>query len=458
MSSPASPTIYLHSPAFFPDRHRAFILEISRRFKLIVPKNSNFEYSPHADIEFAEDLIGEMSSEALQRRFQAGKDALLDYANILYGELARGLGIGSPFESSLNELEDRLRFAFNAAEVFKRAVSRRKIDLVLLSAEYGVASRAIRIEAARRKIACMNIEHGHYVFVATPDLVKDQHDIWAHFTSDFVVLDNHYQTTLMEKFYDLYNHDRRYASPKFLPLGTPIDANGAPPIDPDVAARTLGIDRSKYVVTVMGLWVEPRELLAAFQLQLDEGEYYERVFAAAARCGDRKDIHVIVKMHPALGQFPEEGDHEFFRRLAIKYGVDGLSILTTHLPEVLAVSDVVLFSSVSSVMQDCVLIGKPSAMLIPQSWDYYYHTEKFQQAQEIGRLEQLSFLRTDNDIEQFIGRYRSAESRSQFRAKNQEFLEICEMRESSAAEKSRKIGDWIAAEFGGRGRLEDRVG
>lgn len=435
-------TIYIHTPAFFPDRHRTFILEISRRFKLIVPKNNNFEFAPNAKVEFAEDITGEVFDEATMSRYLTEKRALIDYAQNLFAELAPGLNIESPFNPDSTEIEGKLVGGFRAAEVFKRIASHRKIDMVILSAEYGYSSRPIRIEAAHLNIPCVNIEHGYYIFAVTPDLVKDLRDVWAAFTSDFVVLDNAYQAALMAGCYTQKAGDN---PPRFLPLGTPIDSNSVPLIDPEIAAQTLGISRDHYIVTLMGTWIEPRELLAPFQHQIDEGEYYERVFATVKRSSGEKEIHLIIKMHPTMAHFPEAGDHEYFRQLALANGIDKITILTASLYEILSISDVVFFSNFSSVIQDCLLLGIPSAILIPESWSHFYFTENYKNAQGIGKSGQLDFLINDHDIDRFIERYRSNSNRLDYKAKNSDFVKELGLHSSDVLEKSRRICDWIEA-------------
>lgn len=433
-------TLFLPIQRFFPERHHTFLNLLVERFHVILSRHHNFHFRSTHNIEYLEDIVDPVPQDELLSNFQWEMCDFIGYMKNVLNDVIDDIPDVDTLRKRVNNLSSKLLSVYFMTWQFRILTERRKIDMVIVSAEYSCFSRAIVIEAKRKKIITVNIEHGYFGMLPYPDICKSTHPISTNFISDYVILDNNLEGDIMGKY--LFRSGN-ISNTKLLPVGTPLDGKQNVLIGKKHARKSLHIDPDKFTVTLIGSWVELRSPGDTFQGQIDEAAFLEFTFHTLKDFVKTGKLQVIVKLHPTIALFGEDSIYQYIENIAKKYSTESIFVTTEYKEEVIEASDVMVSSSFSSLVWEAMIKDKPVAIQPPLSFINSCDVTQLNEQTELCKAGLLEFIFNETELRCFIEKYMKPEENIAFQARRKTFFEKWQLKELTPEEKSLKICQWI---------------
>lgn len=432
----------------FPDRNKTLMKHLCQNFRVITVRDHFYEVPPGFRPEIAEDIIGYDDSQFPHDTFS--------------WEMYQGLKFTEKQLPKLVDCEDNTLLekkeivniheygfkAFRLAYIFLKLAEKTRIDMVIVNADYSVFRRPAVIEAKRLGIPTLDIEHGFYAAMPETRALKSKSSMQGlFFVSDYINLDNQIEKEIWKEYYTTAGIEH---VKDFLTHGTPNDVTNNYSLTKEAAADALKIDKEKFTITVAGTWLEARIPSSLFVGQLEDAEYYKTVFRALRQILDRKDIQIIVKLHPAFEKqryFPEATN--FFSKLSERTDVEVTLVTCDRLSEVIAVSDLIICPNPSSLLWECFLSYVPGLILpLPSIFDLKYDRKKLNSSNILTRNGCIRYVFDESDLTEAIQHFMEPSNYKIYKRKNEEIRKQKNIKLRTVDEKCQNICDWIKETIG----------
>jgi len=441
------PSIYISIESFMPGRHDKFIQLITQHFKVILStRRHNFQLQATDHLEYLEDIISPLDKERLIRELNEETDK---YIGFLQHNASSLLNVRIELEhikKTIDSVKSKGNNTLVKAKEFLSLTNYRKICLVLVSAEYSYLSRPIVIEAKKKGIPVMNIEHGFFAGSCYPDAKISESPQLSPFISDYVIVNNNFEADLRKSF---ARESRQEHIPLFLPLGTPI-ANIAPgELSKTRALRRLKLDPQKKTLSLFTSWVEPHTPLHIFQLQFEEAAFFDFIFKSIRQYPHRESLQIIIKLHPAFKLFGEKSVFDYLSDRKRHYGIRNVVIHTDNLPGILSASDYVICSHFSSVLWEGLENNKPLAVRPPGSFLACTKPNILTRTNELAKHDLLYFILNEFDLHSFLETYAKEDQTQKLIERKDAFMKEWDIKHVSTEEASLNIIHWIKENISG---------
>ena len=434
-------SIYIPIESFFPGRHDKFIQLITQYFKVILStKRHRFQLPASENIEYIEDIIPPLDRAAL---IQELNEETEKYTRFFQHNASHLLNVEIDSEHTKNTIDSvksKSNNTFVKAKQFLSLTNYRKICLVLVSAEYSYLSRPIVIEAKKKGIPVMNIEHGFFAGSCYPDAYIDEFPILSPFISDYVIVNDNFEVDLLESF---AKECRQEHIPLFLPLGTPVTKLVPGAHSKKQAMKTLKLDPGKKTLSLFSSWVEPLTPLHIFQAQFEEAAFFDFIFQSISQYPHRESLQIIIKLHPAFKLFGEKGVFDYLLDRKSHYGISNVVIHTDNFQEILTASDYVICPHYGSEMWESLEINKPLAVRFSDSFLTLTKPDILTQANELAKHDLLHILLNESDFHSFLDTYAQEDENQQLIERKNAFMKKWNIRPVSTGEASLNIIHWI---------------
>jgi len=225
---------------------------------------------------------------------------------------------------------DEFPKALATIEAVMNLKRRAGLDLVVVRNDVQPFTRAISLAARQMSVPVLHLTHG----------ISNEENIHSELTASHLGV-------FGPRCRDWYV--ARGVDPgRIFVTGNPDWDKYARPVPSSEARRTLGMKGDARVVCLAASWYSSHT-----RLRGDIRGLTARALAAVARLQKRRDVHLIIKMHPNV-----EASPEWYSNLASDAGVRRFNVMEHDLATAIFASDLVIsFSSNAGV--EAVLAGKP---------------------------------------------------------------------------------------------------
>lgn len=441
-------SIYIPIESFFIGRHDKFIQLITQHFKVILStKSHQFQLPATKNIEYIEDIIPPLDRAAL---IQELNEETEKYTRFLQHNASSLLNVQIELEHAKNTIDSvksKSNNTFVKAKQFLSLINYRKICLVLVSAEYSYLSRPIVIEAKKKGIPVMNIEHGFFAGSCYPDAYIDEFPILSPFISDYVIVNDNFEVDLLGSF---AKKSRQEHIPLFLPLGTPVAKLSPGAHSKKQVMKTLKLDPGKKTLSLFSSWVEPLTPLHIFQAQFEEAAFFDFIFQSISQYPHRESLQIIIKLHPAFKLFGEKGVFDYLLERKSQYGLSNVVIHTDNFQKILTASDYVICPHYGSEMWESLEINKPLAVKFSDSFLTSTKPDILTQANELAKHDLLHIILNESDLHSFLETYAKEDQTQQLIKRKNAFMKKWDIKPVSPGEASLNIIHWIKENIYGK--------
>ncbi|MBN2340133.1 MAG: hypothetical protein JXX29_22320 [Deltaproteobacteria bacterium] len=432
------PTLFLPMKNFFPSRHRTFIETLHAHFSLVVHEGEawSFQGGDVSDTRFLNRQIGNVDR---LNEFELHWNQYMQYVTTQLTSIS-----GSPpsaeildahFQAAKPVVTESLKCSLLLGELVKE----KKIAAVVTGADYTQYARPFVYMAAQLNIPTVHIEHGLFALEPYPEIFRHEPPSLP-FASNYVILDNALETNIFSRY------PRQSSVRELLPLGCPIDNSvSGSPMSMSSGKRKLHISPEKKCVTLVMSWNEPKTPGAPVLYQADEVEFVEMIFRSMLQAKHRKDIHIIIKFHPAVRDFQEShGMRLFYSNLASEYGLShDVSIVTENLEETIASSNLVVSWRRSSVLWDAIMQNTPVALALPARQREIYVDDDWSSHSAVSSAGLSAYIRNQQEAVEIFDRMFEPTEQYAFEQRVAEFKEKWNIFHRTASEKSAAIAQWL---------------
>jgi GT2 family glycosyltransferase/Flp pilus assembly protein TadD/2-polyprenyl-3-methyl-5-hydroxy-6-metoxy-1,4-benzoquinol methylase len=426
----------------FPDRNRAFLTQLARRFRVIMLRGEAGWGLAGMPIDVAEDIIGPEGLGLTADELSAETQKSLAF---LESELAQlsPTEVHSPVSrDDAAAFQQLAHYALYVTHMVRRVAERVPVDMLITNADYSRTRRPAVLEARRLGIPTLCIEHGFFV-LPEPHAFKPDFVPVFPFVSDYVNVDNRIETGIFESYYRTAGAT---TAVKLLAHGTPNDISYDPRLTREAAIDTLGLDRSKRTITLVGSWLFAILPSVIFQEIVEEGEFYEAAMKAVASLPDPARYQLVVKLHPAVCNPPILQDtRNYLQKLASRAGISRCLITHNHLSEVLSASDLIVAPNYTSVLWEGFLAGVPG-IVYPSaaSLETTFIKERLNDSNALFRSGCLRHVFSPEELADSIPLLTDAAHQKELAAAGRKLRHKYEIRVETAEEKSKRICSWIS--------------
>jgi len=436
--------IYIPIEQFFVGRHDKFIENIIENFRVILSTEKHgFSLKSSKNIEYLEHIIPPLDKNELIKKFNNEIQKLADFLQVNASKIYRDVDSKSIWDV-VNSLKHKFLYTLIRAKQFQNLTKIRNIGLVIVSAEYTYISRPIVIEAKKRDIPVMDIEHGFFAVRPNPQVFnnKEYHkQIW--FISDYLIVDNKLEADL----FNTYARESQQYCPTLLPLGTPIISPELNTILKKDAIKKLNLDPSKKTLGIFPSWAEPHSPLDIFKTQFEEARFFDFIFRAIKEYPNHSSLQKLVKLHPAIKSFGERSIINYILDRAASYGINDIQIYTDFLSEIMVASDYIISSASSSVLWEGLRNGKPVALKLSNSLLKAINKNMLNKFNNLTDCGLLHLIINKNDFCSFLDTYSEELRLKAFRKRIKSFMNKWEINPLSLEKKCLNIVNWIKTHF-----------
>jgi hypothetical protein len=424
----------------FTDRNRAFFELLCENFRVFAFKSHTRCFSG-LNFSFAEDVVGEVPFPYADFAWELRETA--DETERLLAQLLAGDEKTS--ELSQDEFSELHNIAFNvysSALLFSHLADKVKIDIVVVNADYSASRRPVVIEAKGRGIPVLDIEHGFFAMQPEPSVLNEDFLPVTANISDYVNLDNVLEVDIWQQYYAL---TELKSATHFIANGTPNDISYNPNLSREDALATLGLAPGKFILTLVGSWIEARIPSYLFNAQIEQVEFYKFVFQSLRDYPRKDNLQLVVKLHPAFGHQQVMNDvRGYLQNIAEQCGLKDVLIKLDHLSEILSASDLIICTSRTSVLWESFLASVPALIYPAQSVvKRVFKPGQMNQSNTLFRSGVMQYITEPAELRERIDHYSLTENKQAYRELAQDVCDKFEIKPLTAAEKSQNLCKWI---------------
>ncbi|MFQ5652121.1 MAG: hypothetical protein ACE5IY_19500 [bacterium] len=437
------PTLFL--AGLFPDKNREILSQLCRHFRVIMLRGHNIARGRSPQPEIAEDLLGEQDQLQEHDEIFWQVHKLLQHTEL---ELKRLFQNQKATPLTYEEYSSLYHISLSArymAYIFNRVADRVKIDMVICNADYSASRRPIVVEAKRRGIPTLDLEHGFAAAGPGVSALRCQEKpTTLSFASDYVNLDNELEREYWQGYYQAAGLADRI---KFVVNGTPNDVSYDDSIDPQTARQGLGLNPNMFTITLASTWVEAHRPSVLFEAQLDHAEYFKTVLACIAEVRRSCAIQLIIKMHPAFARNPVWTDAVNFLNQVARRLDTRIDLMTlADLSEIIAASDLLICPQASSLLWEFFLADTPGIVLpMPSFYFKAFDKEKLNDSNLLFKRACMQFVFSPDELKQAIRHYMDPQNYKAYQKRAQELRREKNIRALTVAQKCENICNWVRA-------------
>ena len=383
-------------------------------------------------VRMDEDRVGELISHRVN-----------DYLGYLEGKMPDVLGPQITPSLGRDDVSSAGRTAYGVlrgAMVFRELTNHVTIDLVIVNSDWIHTRRAIVLEAKRLGIPTLNIEHGHYSLQPEYDAFKRRPEL--RFVSDIVNLDNEIELSIIKEYYDRsgFGEDKT-----FVVNGTPNDLSHDRTITPMVAREKLKLKADSFVITVGASWLPMMAASFAFRRQIELVDTYRSILKVLKRLEETNRIEVIIKLHPKssyTGSFSDE--KKYLEVMAKDLGVSVALITDQDLPDVLAATDLLVCTGLSSVLWDAAAASIPGIRYLQPGYvRENFHQDLLQTKNPFFHADCAHYVFSENELLEKVEHYLDEKNYIAFQKRIEATRKKFKVEDQLVEEKCERICEWV---------------
>jgi GT2 family glycosyltransferase/tetratricopeptide (TPR) repeat protein/glycosyltransferase involved in cell wall biosynthesis len=438
----AKQEIYVALDSFFPERHSVFLKSLAENFNVVFSqKHPEFHFESAPNISYADEMNPINDRENFNTEFLAEKEKFKKYISEHLKRIDANIKIDDSRFNENTPNNTKLLRSFYNGRLLKNTIQARNIAFVILSAEYGYEARPVLLEARKAGIPVVNLEHGFFLASSYPLAHKKTAPVFTPFLADYVIMDNELDANTNRLRVKLSGQKHQ---PEFMSFGAPLDAAKQAKRSKEqfLAENKLPV-KNKNIVLI-STWVEPRNPASIFQFQINEAEFYKKIFQSIGQYENRDSYNLIVKLHPSFKLFNERGVYPFIKNLAAEAGIKNVIVLTDFLEEAITTADYLIFSHPSSVIKNAFDKNIPMALMLPQYTLDQYRKEKLIETDELIKNDILHMIFDEKNIFGFLKKYGLQQERKKLGERIQKIKNKWRMKTKNVEEISADIVKWVA--------------
>lgn len=429
---------------FFQGRDVTLLRTLCENFRVLMFADEYWQRTIQSENLF---FIPELADTGLDENYILEMHRYFAFVERTGVELFPDAEIAGVHPDDVANVYDDARAAMRLAASFRQLAASEKIDMVVVSCDLTPARSPIIIEAKRLGIPTFNIEHGYTGSYFRPHVFYENSPVVIPFISDFINLDNILEKQIWEEYYAQVRGDDTM---KFVVNGTPSDMSYDRTLTKEQARERLALHKDMFTVCITTTWHDLNNPVNILHSLFEDAEAIKIFFSMLGQVFLGKEFQLIVKIHPAHATANVFNDlREFLHSLAEAHGIRNILVTAEQLESVLASSDLILCSTLSSVLWEGFVAGVPALVYAtPDSW-YGRHVQKGKSTSG-NILFEKGCLRFTSDIKELhdtIAFFTKEENIRQYKKNAAEVLDYLRLSEFTAREKSENICRWIHSFF-----------